>query len=171
MFWRTLSDRLPDNTVVAVAFYTSVAAYAGWIVLTAGRYSADARLFPRIVGVCVLGLVAVRATLPWLLAARNLRAGGLFDGLRAEHAGVETARRRSVGRPFAWLGVLLVVFWLFGPLVAAVVVTAGYVAVERRSYWTALVLAAAVALAVYVLFVIVLRLPPYDPFVYEVVGR
>lgn len=161
------------GTGVAVVFYAAVTLYAGWLVVAAAQYRPDTRLFPTLVGTAVLALVGLRVVVPGLRRRLDLASGGLFDNLGPDSVddGVDETVRTGLVL-FGWLALLVSLFRLAGPLVAIAVVTGGYVAVHRGTPRTALLLSLAVTAAVFLLFVVVLDLPGYDPLLARLVeGR
>lgn len=174
----TLRHRLTrGDTGVAVVFYAAVTLYAGWLVVAGAQYRPDTRLFPTIVGAVVLTLVGLRAVTPGLRRRFDLASGGLFDHLGADRVdadaddGVDETVRTGLVL-FGWLALLVGLFRLAGPLVAIAAVTGGYVAVHRGTPRTALLLSLSVTAAVFLLFVVVLNLPGYDPLLAHLVeGR
>lgn len=147
--WRTLG------------YYGLVVAYACWQLVAARGYRPDAQLMPTVVGASVLGLVALRG----VAAALADGEGGLAGRLGAPTADEPTDTRRAVVA-FGWLGALVALLYGVGLLPALGLFVFGFVAVHR-GYRTAAVAAVATLLFVYLLFVVVLDVPTFEPLLFR----
>jgi len=155
-------DRSGWGGSLRVGYYVAVAAYLiSWIAL-ARSYRPDTRLLPLALGAALLGLVCLRGASA--LAGDDGSGGpGVYvpddpdlDGGRATVA-------------FGWLGGLVAAVVLAGLVPGIGIVTTGFIARYDRPRRAVLV-GPATALAVYVLFVLLLDMPTYEPVAVRIGG-
>lgn len=156
-------DRSAWDGSLRVGYYAVVAAYlVSWVVL-ARSYRPDTRLLPVTLGVALLVLVCLRGV-------SVLRGDDGSGGLAAYAP--EDAPDLDPGRAvvaFGWLAGLVAAVVLVGLVPGLGIAVTGFVARydhPRR----AVVVGPATALAVYVLFVLLLDLPTYEPIVAQLGG-
>lgn len=149
--------------MLRLGYYVVVAAYlVSWVVL-ARSYRPDTRLLPVTLGVALLALVCLRA-------ASTLRGDDAGWGLAAyapEEGPDLDAGRGAVA--FGWLAGLVAAVVVVGLVPGIGIGVTGFVARYDRPRRAVLV-GPATALAVYVLFVLLLDLPTYDPLVARLGG-
>lgn len=154
--------RVRGAQLLQYGYYAAVVAYLGsWAVL-ARAYRPDTRLLPIAVAVGVLGLVALRVAATRL----DIVGGGLATDPTSDDR--ETDTRRALVA-FGWLVGLVSAAVVVGFVPGILVVVTAFVARYDRPR-RAVVVGPATAVAVYVLFVLLLDLPPYDPVVARLVG-
>jgi hypothetical protein len=154
--------RIRGTQLLQYGYYAAVVAYLGsWAVL-ARAYRPDTRLLPVAVAVGILGLVALRVA-----ATRvGIVGGGLATDPTSDTR--ETDTRRALVA-FGWLVGLVSAAVVVGFVPGILVVVTAFVARYDRPRRAAVV-GPTTAVAVYVLFVLLLDLPPYDPVVARLVG-
>jgi hypothetical protein len=156
-------DRVPELDWRSLGYYGLVVAYACWQLLATHGYRPDARLLPTVVGVSVLGLVALRG-----VAAVFGGAGGLAGTLGAPTADEPADTRRAVAA-IGWVFGLVVLLFVVGLLPALGLFVFAFVAVHR-SYRAAAAASLGTLLFVYLLFVVVLDAPTFEPLLLRVLG-
>jgi hypothetical protein len=145
-----------------VGYYVVVASYlVSWIVL-ARSYRPDTRLLPVTLGLALLALLCVRG----VSALRGDGGGGLAAYGPDETSDLDS-RRAAVA--FGWLAALVAAVVLVGLVPGIGVAVTGFVARYDHPRRAVLV-GPATALAVYVLFVLLLDLPTYEPIVAQLGG-
>ena len=158
------ADRLRTHGAqrIRYGYYATIVAYLGsWAVL-ARAYRPDTRLLPVAVAVGILGLVALRVA-----ATRvGIVGGGLATDPTSDTR--ETDTRRALVA-FGWLVGLVSAAVVVGFVPGILVVVTAFVARYDRPRRAAVV-GPTTAVAVYVLFVLLLELPPYDPVVARLLG-
>ena len=155
--------RIRGTQLLQYGYYAAVVAYLGsWAVL-ARAYRPDTRLLPVAVAVGILGLVALRVA-----ATRvGIVGGGLATDPTSDD-GLDPDTRRALAA-FGWLAGLVSAGVVVGFVPGILVVVTAFVARYDRPRRAAVV-GPTTAVAVYVLFVLLLDLPPYDPVVARLVG-
>lgn len=149
-------DRSEWGGSLRVGYYVVVAAYLlSWVVL-ARSYRPDTRLLPLTLGIALLGLVCLRGAS--VLFADD--GGGGLAAYVPDDAPDVNRERAMVA--FAWLAGLVAATILVGLVPGIGVATTGFIARYDRPRRAVLV-GPATALGVYVLFVLLLDLPTYEP--------
>lgn len=155
-------DRPERDGLLRGGYYAVVAAYlVSWVVL-ARSYRPDARLLPTVLGVALLALLCLRGA----GAVFGGEGGGALSAYAPDDGPAVDARRATVA--FGWLAVLVTAVVVVGLVPGIGVVVAGFVARYDRPRRAVLV-GPATALAVYLLFVLLLELPTYEPVAVRVV--
>lgn len=155
-------DRLAWGGSLHVGYYAVVAAYlVSWVVL-ARSYRPDTRLLPVTLGLALLGLLCLRG----VSALRGDGGGGLAAYAPDEAPALDSGRAAVA---FGWLVGLVAAVVLVGIVPGIGVAVTGFVARYDHPRRAALV-GPATALAVYVLFVLLLDLPTYEPIVVRLGG-
>lgn len=149
-------DRSEWSGSLRVGYYVVVAAYlVSWIVI-ARSYRPDTRLLPLTLGIALLGLVCLRGA---SALAGDDGGGGLAAYVPDDASDVDSGRATVA---FGWLAGLAAAVVLVGLVPGIGIATTGFIARYDRPRRAVLV-GPATALAVYVLFVLLLDLPTYDP--------
>lgn len=149
-------------TALRSGYYAALACYFGsWVVLARG-YRPEARLLPIAVGITALLLIAVR------LLAWRFDASGDGDSEYAATAPPDADTRRAAVA-FGWLAALMIAVVGIGLVPGIGAVTAAFIATydtPRRAVGVGVGTAA----VVYVLFVVLLDLPAYEPLATRLLG-
>jgi hypothetical protein len=159
------ADRLRTHGAqrIRYGYYATIVAYLGSWVVVARAYRPDTRLLPIAVAAGILGLVALRAA-----ATRLDIVGGGFATDPTSDDGRDPDTRRALAA-FGWLAGLVSAGIVVGFVPGILVVVTAFVARYDRPRRAAVV-GPTTAAAVYVLFVLLLELPPYDPVVARLLG-
>lgn len=165
-----------DGRYQAAAFFLGLGAYVLMQVVTALGYRPDVRLFPLVIGIPLLVLIAAKVV--FLLAGDRLGFDvvDLFEDVTQmefeEMQEVPTDVR--YGREFAmvvWTAVLLVLIWLLGILPAIAVFIFTFIYFYQRDVARALGATLLAYAFVYVLFIEILGAVLYQgQFTFEIAG-
>jgi hypothetical protein len=133
--------------------------FGSWVLIARG-YRPDTQLLPMAVGVTTIAIIGLRVATVRL----GVHPGGFVSNLSSDTENVDT-RRALIA--FAWLIGLVVVTTSFGLVIGILLTTTAFVArYDRRR--RAVVIGPGTAAIVYVLFVLLLNLPPYDPIAIQI---
>lgn len=156
-----------DEVYYTSAFYTLLLGYVLLVLLAARSYSADARLFPLLVGV-PLAVMLVGKLFVDLAEPLEIDVAGpfadVFEGIGVYDADTDVTRaeryRREAGL-LLWLVALLVSVWLLGFLLSSFVYVSAFVYYYERNPTRAFLVGGITTAFLYVLFVRVLSAPIY----------
>lgn len=155
-------DRSEWGRSLRAGYYVVVAAYLiSWITL-ARSYRPDTRLLPLTLGIALLGLICLRGA----SALAGDDGGGLAAYVPDDAPDLDRGRATVA---FGWLAGLVAAVVLVGLVPGIGIATTGFIARYDRPRRAVLV-GPATALAVYVLFVLLLGLPTYEPVAVRVGG-
>lgn len=159
------ADRLRTHGAqrIQYGYYAAVVAYLGSWVVVARAYPPDTRLLPIAVAVGTLGFVALRAA----AAQVGIVGGGLATDPTSDDGRDPDTRRALVA--FGWLAGLVLAGVVVGFVPGILVVVTAFIARYDRPR-RAVIVGPVTAAAVYVLFVLLLELPPHDPVIARLVG-
>lgn len=151
-----------DGRYWAALFFGLILAYVALLVTEALGYSSDPRLFPLVVGVPLLVLIAGQIVLLVFGDRFGIESVDLFENIQELEGSDEGSdmdpveRTRREFEMVVWSLLSFGVIWLFGHLVALVVFVFGFIYVYERSLKRALLATAVTFGFVYLLFVYIL---------------
>jgi hypothetical protein len=162
-----LPDRVPVRFREAL-FILVLGAYVALIVATATGYSQNARRFPLVIGVPLLGLILLKVVILVGGDRLSLPATGLVsDMIDLDTGGEDTIaswmRRRREIEMVAWVGLFVALVWALGFQVGGVLFTAAFVFRYERDVVRALLAGAVTYAIVYLLFIQLLNRRLVDP--------
>lgn len=152
-----------DSRYWASLFFGGVFAYVALLVMQAGGYSADPRLFPLLIGVPLLALIVGQVALLIFGDRLGIESVDLFESAheltvedeRTEmEATIEQNRREA--EMLVWALVSFGLIWLFGHIIALVVFVFGFIYAYERDLKRALLATAVTFGFIYLLFVSIL---------------
>lgn len=153
-------------------FFGVLFAYTALLVFESLGYSADARLFPLIIGVSLLGMLLVNIVLIHYPTQFSSESGGLFDSISEEikpdQTNEETEEPTAVVRIYReitmvlWIFGVFVLIWLIGFLNAFAVFIFSFIYVYEEDLIRAGGVSLLSLLFMYALFVELLSLPIWE---------
>jgi hypothetical protein len=162
-----LPDRVPHR-VREAGFVLLLGAYVSVIILKAVDYSQQARRFPLVIGVPLLGLILLKTVLLVGGGRLSLPATGLVSDMvdldtgGDDHAGALIQRQREF-EVIVWIGLLVGMVWGLGFQVGGVLFVAGFVFRYQRDPKRALLVAAITYAIIYLLFIRLLNRRLVEP--------
>lgn len=151
-----------DERYFATVFFVGLLAYTLALLWEALGYSADARLFPIIVGAPLSALLVAKILLLLFQDRLDLRVVGLFEdvgemNVSSTGEAVDRAvRYRRELSMIAWIGGLALLIYFFGNLVAVPVFILAFILAYEHAPLRATIVAIVTFVFIYLLFVQVL---------------
>lgn len=161
-FFRQLDEG--ETSLLRYGYYSIVTFYLCTWLFVARAYRPDARLLPITVSALVLGLIAIRGITGCLVSVETKQTA---EYQTDDSTAVDDSLRAGVA--FGWFAGLLLTVVLIGLIPGIVVVVTGFVA-RYDQVRRAIIIGPATGSAVYVIFVIILELPSYDPLLPQLLG-
>lgn len=156
-----------DGRYRSAAFFLGVGAYVLLQVFTALGYRPDVRLFPLVIGIPLLGLIAAQVVLLLFGERLGFRMTDLFENVtQMEFEGIvdipDDVRYRREFEMVVWTAALIVLVWLVGIMVAIAVFVFVFIYAYERSLTRSLVAMVVTYGFVYVLFIQILDAVLYE---------
>jgi hypothetical protein len=151
-----------DGRYWAALFFGLILLYVALLVVEALGYSSDPRLFPLVVGVPLLVLIAGQIVLLVFRDQLGIESVDLFESIQElegsddKHDMDPVERTRREFEMVVWSLISFGVIWLFGHLIALVIFVFGFIYVYERDLKRALLATAVTFGFVYLLFVYIL---------------
>lgn len=150
-----------DGRYQSAAFFLGVGAYVLMQVVTAAGYRPDVRLFPLVIGIPLLGLIAAKLVMLLLGDRFGFRMTDLFENVtQMEFDEIEdlpdAVRYRREFEMVVWTAALLLLVWLVGIMPAIAVFIFTFIYFYERSLPRAVLATVLTYAFVYVLFIVVL---------------
>lgn len=158
-------DRLAviNGRYLAAVFFSVLLTYTLALVYESLAYSADARLFPLIVGIPLSIMIVGKILLLLLQERLNLQVAGFFediDNLNVSQTKKEQSTAARYRREFSmvlWIGGLMSLIYLIGNLAAVPVFIFAFIFAYERALKRAVLAAIVTSILIYLLFVQVLN--------------
>jgi len=152
-----LPDRIPRRFREAL-FILLLGGYVTIIVSTATGYSQNARRFPLVIGVPLLGLILLKIVILVGGDRLSLPATGLVSDMVDLDTGGDDdlaswSRRRREVEMTAWIGLFVVLVWALGFQIGGILFTASFVFRYERDLKRALLAAGVTYAIVFLLFI------------------
>lgn len=151
-----------DERYLATLFFLGLLAYILALIYESLGYSADARLFPLIVGVPLAILLVAKVLLLLLQDRLDLHVVGLFEDVgdlniaSTREVGDKSVQYRREFSMILWIGGLLLLIYLFGNLAAVPIFIFAFIFAYERDLLRAAIAAIVTFAFIYLLFVQIL---------------